>query len=68
VNGKRDDHRPLGILQPVPVRLGDLEVIGHLVELLASHVEGRVVINLHRVNSLGVKKLVLSEIVAGMTG
>src|SRR5690349_12922541 len=47
MNWKRDGHGALGILDPVTFANWNLEIIGDLIELLASHVEGRVIVNLH---------------------
>src|SRR5262249_43494990 len=46
-NRKRYRHGPFGIFYPIPLRLRDLEVVGHKIKLLAGHSECRMVVNVH---------------------
>ena len=47
VNRERDGYGALGEFDAVAVRKGDLQIIGNFIELLASHVESRMVVHLH---------------------
>ncbi len=47
MDGQRDHHGALGIFHPVAIRPGHLEVVRHQIELLASHVECWVIVDLH---------------------
>ena len=44
---QRNRDRSLWIFDPRSIVLRNLEIIGHDIELLAGHVEGRMIVNLH---------------------
>ncbi len=50
-NRDGDDHGAFGILQAVALRYGNLEEIGHLIELLAGHPKSRMIVDVHGRNT-----------------
>ena len=61
MNRQADRHGTLWVFQPGAVILRDLQIIGHLVELLTSHVERRIVVNFHGANVASATGLVNEE-------
>ena len=47
MNGQRDGHGTLGIFEAVAFGIGNFEMVGDRVELLAGHAESRAVVNIH---------------------